>query len=149
MRTILVVMSLLLLATGCNQQSDQQSKTQSAAEDPECKPTPVRHFDLEQRAKAIAEQIDGIDQAVAVQIDKELDVAIEVSNFNRFRMESLQKDVAKQLKAAFPEAKVHVTSDKKLIMDLQKLSSTPWSANPEEACKQKKQIKHIEKQMKG
>ncbi|NGQ93982.1 sporulation protein [Brevibacillus sp. SYP-B805] len=149
MRTILLVLSLFFLFTGCTQQSGPQTKTKSAAEDPQCIPTPVRHFDSEQKAKAIAERVGGIDRAVAVQIDNELDVAIQVSNFNRLRLESIRKDVAKKLKSAFPKTNIHVTSDKKLIDELQKLSETPWSTKKEEACKQKKKIKKIEQQMKG
>jgi hypothetical protein len=151
LRTTLLLLSLFLLVSGCTQQSNPQTKTktQSAAEDPLCNPTPVRYFHLEQQAKSIAEQADGIDKAVAVHIDDELDVAIQVSNFNRLRLESLRKEVAQKLKAAFPKANIHVTSDKKLMTELQKLSDTPWSTKREEACKQKKKIKQIEKQMKG
>lgn len=149
MRTTVVLLSLSLFVTGCTQQANPQTKAKTTAEDPMCKPTPVRHFDAEQKAKAITEQIAGVDQAVAVQIDDELDVAIKVTNFNRLRLEALRKEVAKKLKEEFPQAKIHVTSDKKLINELQELSDTPWSTKQEEACKQKKKIKQIEKRMKG
>jgi hypothetical protein len=151
LRTIVLVVSLVLFATGCNPQANQnqQAKTKSAAEDPLCKPTPVRFFDKEQKAKSITEQVHGIDKAVAVHIDKELDVAIEVSNFNRFRLESIEKEVGEKLKKEFPDSAIHVTSDKKLIDELQKLSDTPWSSEQEKACKQKKKLKQIEKEMKG
>ncbi|KQL45027.1 sporulation protein [Brevibacillus choshinensis] len=150
MRTILLVVSMCLFVAGCNPQSNQQAKTKSAAEDPLCKPTPIRYYDSEQKAKAITEQVKGIDKAVAVRIDDELDVAIEVSNFNRFRLESIEKEVGEKLKNSFPDAKIHVTSDKRLIKELQNLNSTPWAAdNQAEACKQKKTLKQIEKDMKG
>jgi hypothetical protein len=149
LRTTLCVLSLFLLVTGCTQQSKPETKAKSAAEDPLCNPTPIRHFDLEQKAKSITEEVDGIDQAVAVQIDKELDVAIQVSNFNRLRLESIEKEVAQKLKTAFPQASIHVSSDKKIMAELQKLNETPWSTQQEEACKQKKNLKRIEKQMKG
>lgn len=149
MRTLLLVVAMCLFVAGCNPKPDQQAKTKTAAEDPLCKPTPIRYFDSEQKAKAITEQVNGIDRAVAVRIDDELDVAIEVSNFNRFRLESIEKEVGQNLKNSFPDAKIHVTSDKKLIMELQKLSDTPWTNNQAEACKQKKTLKQIEKDMKG
>ncbi len=149
MRVTLMMLSLLVLLTGCTQQSNPQTKAKSAAEDPLCNPTPVRHFQLEQRAKKITEKVDGIDRAVAVRIDDELDVAIQVSNFNRLRLQKIEKEVSQQLKAAFPEASIHVTSDKKLIDELQKLSKKTWSTKQEDACKQKKQLKQIENQMRG
>lgn len=151
MRTPLLVMSaVFLLLTGCNPQgADSEIKVKNVAEDPACNPTPVRFFQSEQQAKSITEQINGIDQAVAVHIDDELDVAIKVTNFNRFNLKNIEKEVSKKLKAAFPKENIHVTSDKKLIDELQKLSDTPWSTKQEEACKQKKKIKKIEDQMKG
>lgn len=151
MRTTLVVLSMFLLLNGCNQQAgpQTQTKTKTAQKDPMCDPTPIRYFHLEQKAKSISEQVDGVDQAVAVQIDDELDVAIKVSNFHRLRLESIRKQVSQKLKAEFPKAKIHVTSDKKLINELQKLSDKPWSTKEQEACKQKKKLKQIEKQMKG
>ncbi|MDR7315545.1 YhcN/YlaJ family sporulation lipoprotein [Brevibacillus nitrificans] len=148
MRTILLVASLCLFTAGCSPQANQQAKTQSAAQDP-CQPTPIRYSDSEQKAKAITEQVSGIDKAVAVRIDDELDVAIKVSNFNRFRLESIEKEVAQKLKSSFPDTKIHVTSDKRLIMDLQQLSDTPWTNNQEDACKHKKTLKKIEDDMKG
>ncbi|MFY0546215.1 YhcN/YlaJ family sporulation lipoprotein [Brevibacillus sp. H7] len=149
MRITLFVLSLFFLAIGCTQQSNPQTKAKSAEEDPMCNPTPVRYFYLEQKAKSITEQVKGIDQAVAVQIDDELDVAIEVSNFNRLRLESIRKEVSRKLKEEFPKTKIHVTSDKKLINELQKLSNTPWSTKKKKACRQKKKLKQIEKQMNG
>lgn len=149
MRTILLVLSLCFMAAGCNLQSNQQAKTKSAAEDPLCMPAPVRYFDQEQTAKEITEQVDGIDKAVAVRIDDELEVAIEVSNFNRFRLKSIEQEVGQKLKQAFPDTHIHVTSDKKLIMELQELNDTPWSAKQEAACKQKRKLKQIEKDMRG
>lgn len=149
MRVLFLLLSLLMLLTGCTQQSSPQSKTQSAAEDPLCNPAPVRFFHLEQKAKKITEAVDGVDRAVVVHIDDELDIAVEVSNFNRLRLQEIEKEVAKRLKAAFSQAKIHVTSDKKLIDELQKLSEQPWSAKQADACKQKKQLKQIEKRMRG
>lgn len=153
MRIILLVISLFLVISGCNQQSNQQStqqtKTKSAAEDPSCKQVPNRQVDQEQRARAIAQLVNNVDQAVAVKIDDELDVAIEVTNFNRLRLDAIEKEVSQTLKAEFPKAKIHVSSDKKIFMELQKLSGTPATSEQKGACKQKKKLKEIEKQMKG
>ncbi|WP_312117260.1 YhcN/YlaJ family sporulation lipoprotein [Brevibacillus reuszeri] len=149
MRTILVVLSVALLMTGCSSKSDSKAKTQSKEAEPLCAPAPVRYEQWEEQAKAIAGQVKGIDQVIAVQIDKDLDVAVKVTNFNRFRLESIQKEVSKRLKEAFPESDVHVTADKRLIRDLQKFSENPWPMDVKEACKQKKQFKQFEKKMKG
>ncbi|WP_134685808.1 YhcN/YlaJ family sporulation lipoprotein [Brevibacillus migulae] len=147
--TLLIVMSLSLFLTGCLQESKPQIKAKTSAEDPMCNPTPIRYQKWEEMAIAEAKAVKGVDKAVAVQIDDELDVAIEVSNFNRFRLETIEKEVSQALKKKFPETKIHVTSDKKLMNELQKLSNEPWAGEQEKACKQKKKLKKIEKDMKG
>ncbi|WP_019119568.1 YhcN/YlaJ family sporulation lipoprotein [Brevibacillus massiliensis] len=146
MRIKPLILSLFVLLTGCAAQSNQQTKAASAAE---CKETPVRHFHVEKTVKSIVEQVPGVDDAVAVQIDKELHVGIKISNFNRLRFKSIEKNTAKKLKEAFPKSNIHISSDKAIINELQMLSNTPWSSKREDACKQKKQMKDIEDRMKG
>ncbi|MEX1030833.1 MAG: YhcN/YlaJ family sporulation lipoprotein [Paenibacillaceae bacterium] len=120
-------MILILLCSGCAQQSNQQlkqqskSQSQSLIQDPECNPAPICYFHYEQKAKALSEQINGIDQAVAVRIDNELNVALQVSNFDRLRLQSLRKKTSQKLKASFPEDQIHVTTDSKLYKELEKL----------------------------
>lgn len=150
LRATLVVLTVAfaLTVTGCTNQSGTETKQKSEAE-PLCMPVPVRHYQWEEQARTITASVKGIDKVVAVQIDKELDVAIQVTNFNRFRLEAIQKEVGKKLKEAFPEANVHVTADKRLIKDLQTLSEEPWPTDVKAACQKKKSLKGIEKKMKG
>ncbi|GEB32372.1 MULTISPECIES: YhcN/YlaJ family sporulation lipoprotein [Brevibacillus] len=148
MRTILAILAIALVMTGCSGKNNAQTQQQNKAE-PLCTPVPVRHAEWEEQAKAIAAKVDGIDEVVAVQIDNDLNLAIKVSNFNRFKLQSIEKEVAGKLKTAFPDSKVHVTSDKKLFMDLQSMSGTPWPTDVKEACQKKKAAKELEKKMKG
>lgn len=148
MRTILAVLALVLAITGCTGKNNAQTQQKNDAE-PLCTPAPVRHTEWEEQAKAIAGRVDGIDEVAAVHIDKDLNLAIKVSNFNRFRLESIEKEVSGKLKEAFPDSKIHVTSDKKLFMDLQAMSGAPWPADVKEACQKKKASKKLEKKMKG
>ncbi|MFM1655197.1 YhcN/YlaJ family sporulation lipoprotein [Brevibacillus sp. B_LB10_24] len=141
-----LVFSLCVLLTGCATQSNQQTKAASAAE---CKETPVRHVHVEKTVKSMVEQVAGVDDAVAVQIDKELHVGIKISNFNRLRFKSIEKAAALKLKEAFPKSNIHISSDKAIIHDLQMLSNTPWSTKRDDACRQKKRMKEIEDRMKG
>jgi len=149
LRIVWFAVSLMLLLAGCMQQSSPQTKAKSAAQDPMCKPVPIRYFHLEEQAKAIGQQVNGVDRAVAVRIDDELDVALVITNFNRFRFQAIEKEVSKKLKEAFPRTKIHVSSDQKLIEELQRMSEQPWSNKPEEACRQKEKLKELEKKMRG
>lgn len=149
LRSTLVVFALALLITGCSSQSNSKAGIQSKEQEPLCAPAPVRYMQWEEQAKSIAGQIKGVDSVVAVQIDNELDVAVKVTNWNRFRLESIQKEVAKELKAAFPDTDIHVTSDKKLNRELREFGDKPWPTDVKEACKQKKKFQKLEKKMKG
>lgn len=148
MRAILAILMLTLAITGCTGNNSAQTKKKNDAE-PLCTPVPVRYTEWEEQAKAIAGSVNGVDEAAAVQIDKDLNLAIKVSNFNRFRLESIEKEVAGKLKEAFPDSNIHVTSDKRLFSDLQAMSSAPWPTDVKEACKKKKESKELEKKMRG
>lgn len=143
---VVLTLAFALIVTGCTKQSGTETKQKTESL---CMPVPVRHYQWEERARSITASVKGIDKIVAVQIDKELDVAIQVTNFNRFKLESIQKEVGKKLKEAFPDANIHVTADKRLIKDLQRLSDEPWPTDVKAACQKKKSLKEIEKKMKG
>jgi hypothetical protein len=152
LRWIIILLMVSLFSTGCAQTSKQNttSQAQNTAQQKqksECKSTPIRHLDSENSAEFKIKQIEGVDSSVAVYIDHELFVAVEVSNFDRLRLKSIRKDGFKKLKASFPNSKIHVTTDSKVYSELEKLSNKEWNAT--EACKQKKELKKIEKLMKG
>jgi hypothetical protein len=151
----IVCFSLILTtSTGCAVERSEQSKqkaqqqgTQSTTKDPQCTPIPTRHFEYEDRAEIIANQVDGVDQVVAVFIDNEMNVALQVTNFNRLKLKAIRKKAAQNLKGAFPKANIHVTTDSKLFNELEKLNSQEWTKN--KACEHKKKLKQIEKDMRG
>lgn len=158
MRWIPFIVSFSLiytLFTGCaversqqpKQQVHEQAKTQSATQDPLCTPTPTRHFDYEDRAEMIANQVDGVDKAVVFFIDNELNVALQVTNFNRLKLKAIRKEASHNLKGPFPEANIHVTTDSKLFNEVKKLSRQEWTAK--KACDHKKKLKQIGKDMRG
>ncbi|WP_233532438.1 YhcN/YlaJ family sporulation lipoprotein [Paenibacillus alkalitolerans] len=143
LRFVILILCSLLVCGGCGQQA--KTETKAASQDPQCVPTPVRNFQTEQKAKSLSERVGGIDQAVAVHIDKQMIVALQVSNFNRLRLKPLKKQVSQQLKSAFPGNEIRVTTDSKMYNELEKLSKKPWTNEQESACKQKKKLMDIEK----
>ena len=151
LRFLCSLLCLILICTGsgCAQQQQTKPQAQSTVQDPECIPTPTRFFHLEQQAENLAEQINGINQAVAVHIDNELNVALKVTNFDRLRLKSLRKEVQQKLKTYFTNDHIHVTTDTKLFDELEKLNKKAWLNENQKACKQMKKLKNIEKQMRG
>jgi PBP1b-binding outer membrane lipoprotein LpoB len=147
-RILIIVLTAVLIIAGCNQPSTQKMKSQQATA--ECKSVPIRHFTDEQRAEFMAQSVTGVDKATAVMIDQELNVALQVTNFDRLRLNSLRKEVSKQLKEKYPKANIHVTTDSKLYRDLQELSDKPWpSGDKNKGCQQKNKLKQVEEDMKG
>lgn len=127
MRIVFTFLSLICLAwTLCSCQAagekpSQQTKTQSIKQtykDISYRP------DLSDQTTEIAKTVKGVDDAVAVVISKDFSVAVKVTGFDRFRLNRIKGDVTKKIKANIPgEHTVHVTTDKKLFMNLQSLRS--------------------------
>jgi hypothetical protein len=141
---------MFTILTGCALERSEQPKLQAeaqSAQDPQCIPTPTRHFDHEEKAEMIVKQVDGVDQVIVVFIDNEMNVALQVSNFNRLKLKAIRKKSAQSLKGPFPEDNIHVTTDSKIFNELKKLKGQEWSK--EKACAHKKKLKKIEKDMKG
>jgi ABC-type Fe3+-hydroxamate transport system substrate-binding protein len=152
LRWIFILLMVSLIFTGCAQTSKQNTKSQAQSttqqkQKSECNSTPIRHLHSEKSAEFKMKQTDGVDSSVAVYIDNELYVAVEVSNFDRLRLKTIRQEGFKKLKTSFPNSKIHVTTDSKVYSELEKLSNKEW--NSTEACKQKKELKKIEKLMKG
>lgn len=109
----------------------------------------MRHFDNEQQATQLARQTKGVDDAVAVQIDDKLNVALKVSNFNRLRLKPIRKETFDRLEKALPEVELHVTTDSKLYKELEKMNRKAWTNDQKKACEEKKKLEQIEEMMKG
>lgn len=104
------------------------------------------HIKTADTARLTALQDRRVDDAAAVAMDKELSVALKVSNFNRLKLRQIRRDIHNDLRQRFPEQEVHVTTDSKLFHELQKLEKS----FPERDEKQVKQeLKKINEDMKG
>jgi len=147
MRLLVCLLSAFILVSACSPQPNQ--KPQGGSEDKKCQEVPVRHFDQEQQAIQLARKTKGVDDAVAVQIDDQLNVALKVSNFNRLRLKSIRKETFERLEKQFPEAELHVTTDNKLYKELQEMNQKAWTNDKKKACEEKKKLKQIEEMMKG
>lgn len=152
MRKVLTFFSLVCLAWtlfGCqaaSEKTNQQAKTQSAArtyEDISYKPN------LSDQTIELAKSVKGVDDAVAVVIGKDFTVAVKVTGFDRFRLNRIKSDVIKKIKTNIAEEKiVHVTTDKKIFMELQSLRNK-LSAGSESSKQIQKDFKKINDDMHG
>ncbi|WP_085520959.1 YhcN/YlaJ family sporulation lipoprotein [Tuberibacillus sp. Marseille-P3662] len=82
----------------------------------------------------------------AVQLDKELLVALEIRQRNKFQLEPLSKKATKALEKKFPGMDVTVTTDQKALLELGKLEDQFKNGKLDETKleKQFKKIKQID-----
>jgi len=124
MKSIKVLLSLVAIIgiTGC---ADQKTK------DPEQKQhsvTKVHTKDLVSQSVSEATKNEikkrkDVSSVAAVNTDKELLVAIEIEQFDRFHVKKTVKKVKSELKKTYPNYKIEVTADSKIFLELSKLQT--------------------------
>jgi hypothetical protein len=133
-----------VLLTGCNVSEKPQGSVQQSVQ------LPVIDRVAWEEAKGIAKENRRVDEVAAVVLKDEIFVGLKVSNFNRFFLRSIRKDVHGRLKEQFPNRAVHVTTDSKLFDELSRLEGkireNPWGMD-REALKRK--LVKIHEDMKG
>jgi len=72
-------------------------------------------------AKNILSQHDNITTVKAVSSKKNLVLAFEIDHLKRFNLEKIRKKVQKQMDEEFPDLDVIVSTDKKIILELDRL----------------------------
>jgi hypothetical protein len=140
-----VVLTLALASCGATTQeplSPQQVEQLSQKR-------PNLHIQTSEEAKQIALQNNRVDEAAAVATDKDLSVAVRVSNFNRLRLQSIRKDVHGKLRKAYPKHEIHVTTDSKIFAELKKLESSLKKSPPPQKRDVEKRLKKLNDDMRG
>ena len=137
-----LIMAILL--TGCNAAEKPQGNAQKPME------LPVIDRVALEEAKGIAKENRRVDEVAAVTLKDELYVGLKVTNFNRFFLRSIRKDVHGRLKDQFPKRAIHVTTDSKLFDELSRLEGQiredPWGMDREGL---KRKLDKIHEDMKG
>ncbi|HEY8342341.1 MAG TPA: YhcN/YlaJ family sporulation lipoprotein [Calditerricola sp.] len=152
LRTLLLLAVSILLLAGCNDKAQPQNTSKNGQSQATSQAAAPREpsFDRRgaERAEAIAKRVRGVDQAVAVVMDRQISIAAKVSGFERFRLKAIRRDVHHQLKASFPDHEIHVTTDKKLFWELEKLKAKV-DRGAVSFRQAKQQVEKINQDMKG
>jgi hypothetical protein len=141
-RVIVLFLISLLFLPGCNM-----------AGQGEVKPLYIGANKIIDQTKADeAKQIVlSMDEVIAVRgatFKEDIYIAVSVKQFDRFFLDRIRKEAQDKVKKRFPNAKVHVSTDKKVFLELEKLEHQINSNKVEEADVEKQWIK-IEDFMKG
>lgn len=153
MKRIVSLCLIVLLLGGCGTASnEQQPNTQSPSVKQIKSTSTTVSPETARLARLTAEQDRRVDAATAVAIKDQLSVAVKVSNFNRLRLQDIRRTIHENLSEQFPSHTIHVTTDRKLFNDLQKLHREVRKSAPvksSEANKFEKKLKTINENMKG
>lgn len=143
MKQAIAFILLLVLLSGCNETKSQGAK--------EAKPigdvVRVEQTDAE-KAKERILQMEEVKEAKAVTLEKDLYVAVKVKQFDRLRLKKIRQDGFKRLEKAFPEKTIHVSTDKKIFMELEKMETDLQKQSLTKKELEKK-LKKLDEDMKG
>lgn len=99
-------------------------------------------------AKQVVLSMDEVVEVKAVNIEENIYIVAKVKQFDRFFLERIRKEAHDKVKKRVPDVIVHVSTDKKVFLELEKLER---KINNNEIDKKTidKDIKRIEGFMKG
>lgn len=99
-------------------------------------------------AKQILSQYEEVSGVRAINHDGELLVAIDIKQSDRLSVKSLQRDLSKKLKDEFLNMDVHVSTDQKLLFEIEKIENALMndSITKKEVGKKLKKLKKLMKE---
>ncbi|AUJ26865.1 hypothetical protein [Virgibacillus dokdonensis] len=120
----LTIVVLSLLIVGCNTANTLETSKEN--EKDEVNITKIsRNQPIDQtpsnQAKDLLRQNSEINAIHAVNTDKQLLATVEVKHMQRFKLQNIKKKLTKKLQKNFPDLKVELSADKKIMMELGKL----------------------------
>lgn len=145
----IAILLLLLLTAGCSLQNLPAQKPQPQQQSQQGLKQVQVDPGLAQKADQTAKTVEGVEDSVTVVVNKNISTAIKVSGFDRLRLKSIKEEVHKKLNEANKDYEVHVTSDKKLFMQLQQIEKQITGPRKQPLTDIQKKVEKINKAMKG
>lgn len=139
---------MLSFLVACNTNTGQETnKDQPSTQPSQISTSSLPEQSPSMQARKSMRKMDDIKGVYAVNTDKKLLVALELHQKDRFKLAKSGKTLSAKLKKQFPKMKTELSTDKKLIIELDKLED---KINQRNITKQKleKEIKHLIKLMK-
>lgn len=137
----LLLIAVIVVSSSCQAQSDDVKVLELAQ---------FAKIDqqLSDEAKKIVLAMDEVIEVKGINLKKNIYLAVKVKQFDRFRLKEIRKRGHDLVKKRFPEATVHLSTDKKIFMELGKLENKLKDKKISEQQLEKK-IQSLEEMMKG
>ncbi|TSB46855.1 hypothetical protein [Alkalicoccobacillus porphyridii] len=137
----LAVLLIVVFITGCGEADNTKALSTEVGE-------PVQRQAEVDEAKQILLSMEEIKDVKGVQYTHLLFLAPDVKQFDRLKLEHVRQEAFQKVKKEYPNAKVHVSTDKKIYMELDKLERKLYDHDiSEEELKNK--LMKLEEDMKG
>ncbi|TWI54651.1 YhcN/YlaJ family sporulation lipoprotein [Halalkalibacter nanhaiisediminis] len=99
-------------------------------------------------AKQIVLSMEEVVEVKGVNENQNIYLAPQVKHFDRFRLKEIRKQGHDAVKKRFPDANVHLSTDKKIFIELEKLEQKLKNKQISEE-RLKEELKKLEEMMKG
>jgi len=143
LKIFLLLLTIIGIGSGCNENQNQMGYNNNDLSISQVHSSKPIDQSVANRAKEKMITKDEITDVRAVNTDKELLAAIKVENFNRFRLKTIEKTVKSDLEKIYPNYKVVVSSDKKMLWELEKIEQRLQKNNTNKKSL-KKDLKKLE-----
>jgi len=143
LKILLLLLTIIGIGSGCNENQNQMGYNNNDLSISQVHSSKPIDQSVANRAKEKMITKDEITDVRAVNTDKELLAAIKVENFNRFRLKTIEKTVKSDLEKIYPNYKVVVSSDKKMLWELEKIEQRLQKNNTNKKSL-KKDLKKLE-----
>jgi len=116
MRIVRLLMMMLLLISCSNDASETKHPMPT-----DISSKPLISQEAANEAVDMALKKEEVVKANAINTDKHLLLAFEVKQFDRFRLQSIEKTIKDELKKEFKDLKVEVSYDPKIMLEIEKV----------------------------
>src|SRR5690625_1778042 len=147
----LLIVSMIAIITGCNTDDSVLEPTGTPNNDIDLMKISENHQldqHISNQAKDSMRKYAEVTAAKAVNTDEKMLMAIEVEHNERFNLTSIQKQLQKEIEEQFPHIKVEFSTDKKIILELDKLEKKIQKDNTYSQKKLKKEMDKLINQSK-
>jgi hypothetical protein len=143
MKGIIKGIVLLVILTGCQMLEPQQD-----IKPMQLSTNAVIEQEKADEAKKIVLSMEEVIEVKGISNENEIYIAPRVKHFDRFRLKEIRKHGHDSIKKRYPDATVHVSTDQKIFMELEKLEQKLKKRTiSEKRLKQK--LKKLDEMMKG
>ncbi|MGM8364297.1 YhcN/YlaJ family sporulation lipoprotein [Virgibacillus sp. W0181] len=120
---ILATCFILLVLSACQNEPtlDSSQEEKEEVEVKKLSTTVITDQGPSNQAKEMLSNYEEVTSIKAVNTEDDLMIALEVEHHERFSLDQLEKSLHKKVKKAFPDLSVLLTTDKKMIIELEKL----------------------------